>query len=114
MSMREERTLIKDRINIQYRDMLTTYLDYLCAEVSLERDDVEAIAVSGSNDEAVAEVSAKEYVQKQFQNVSDDELIQAARSLAIDYSINARDEAIRVIVWITAWNISEDEECEDE
>lgn len=88
--------------------MYYTYIDYLYKEVGLVSEDIEAIAQSGSNDEAVKLVCSQEYIVRQFNDISSEKFISAAKSLVCDDDIETRDQAIEFIVWTAAWDLFDD------
>lgn len=76
-------------------------------ELGLTSRDVELICQSGSNDEQVAEITKKKYVQKQLKNYSDEALMKVVRAYSdSDISnIKTREDKERYVVWTVAWNI---------
>lgn len=82
-----------------------------CKEIGLKPSDVDAIAVSGNNDLAVAETARQDYVMSQFNGINTNDLISACSYLGDGYDAhNDRQKAIEFIVWYGAWNISEDDD----
>lgn len=51
--------------------MKTAYIDYIYAEIGVKEEDVNAIAQSGDNGEAVRNAIAKGYIMPQFDKYSD-------------------------------------------
>lgn len=95
-------------------ELIYTYLDGIgignSIEMGLTKEDVEYICHSGSNDDEVSEVTMKEYVQTQLKkhtrkklyNIVDYQLAGEAND------IDTREKAERYIVWLAAWNISDE------
>ena len=83
------------------------YLDYIHVELGIKEEHVQAIAQSGSNDAAVAEAMTDGYIAEQLTNKSDAELYRAVDALCDGAVCESRDDAIKYLAWIAAWDIAE-------
>lgn len=88
-------------------DMEYTYLDYLHIELGLEKADVEDVPLSGRADDACDAIANKEYVKKQLEKFSDDELSDAVKKICDDPEIAGRHTAISYLIWVAALDIKE-------
>lgn len=92
-------------------DLSYTYLDGIgvgnSIEIGLTKEDVDFICHSGSNDVEVAEVSKKEYIQKQLKGHQFKKLhnIVSYRIASDGKDIRTRKQVEEYIVWLAAWNI---------
>lgn len=84
-----------------------TYLDYIHVELGIKPEHVRAIAQSGSNNAAVAEAVSDGYIAEQLTNKSDAELYRAVDALCDGAVCESRDDAIKYLAWIAAWDIAE-------
>lgn len=89
--------------------MKTAYIDYIYAEIGVKEEDVNAIAQSGDNGEAVRNAIAKGYITPQFDKYSDAQLFDAVRRLCDGAECTTRKEAIEWLTWVAAWDIAEEE-----
>ncbi len=81
------------------------YVDNI--DIELTDEDVQAIAISGTNDAAVAEVAAQQYVIDQFKNYTVKQIKEAVNGYGCELKGIKRQKAIEYAIWIAAWNISE-------
>lgn len=89
--------------------MKTAYIDYINAEIGVKEEDVNAIAQSGDNGEAVRNAIAKGYITLQFDKYSDAQLFEAVRCLCDGAECDTRSNAIEWLTWVAAWDIAEEE-----
>ncbi len=82
-------------------------LDYLHREIGLLPEDVAAVPLSGSADDACSVIADKQYVIDQLADVSDEKLFEAVRALCDEPELTCRKDAIEYIVWMVACNIND-------
>lgn len=89
--------------------MKTAYIDYIYAEIGVKEEDVNSIAQSGDNGDAVRNAIAKGYIMPQFDKYSDVQLFDAVRRLCDGAECTTRKEAIECLTWVAAWDIAEED-----
>lgn len=82
-------------------------LDYLHRDISLKEEDIQAVPESGRADEACAAIADKEYIKKQFRDVSFAELKNAAQAMFDNPEIRSRKDALMFFIWFAVLNIKE-------
>lgn len=83
-------------------------MDYLCREVFLLDEDIEAVPESGAADNACFLIADKPYVKKQFEDISFENLKDIVCKLCDNPEIKNRHDAIMYIVWMAALSIKEE------
>lgn len=88
------------------------YLDYLYREIGLLPEDIETVPESDCADDACSVIADKGYVQKQLEDIPDDKLFEAVKSLCDNPELTTRKHAIEYIVWMVALGIKEEQMTE--
>lgn len=88
---------------------LDNYPNYNNCDLSLTSRDVNLIAQSGRNDDAVAFVKSKRYVKRQLKQIDPVSLSKELREHGAwdDEQLQDHEENLTRWIWMSAWDISE-------